>query len=67
MRDWVVEYAYRCDGNYVEKRMYVKAEFLDEAYNVAHAKINEMAVNNVWSCYMIWDIGLIADADEEVC
>ena len=75
MKNWKVDYAYRKDGKYHDDSMIVVAMSAEGAIREATSVLNGRAWNEAWTAkmtpdsyrsYMIWNVGIIADADEEV-
>lgn len=75
MKNWKVEYAYRKNGEYFEDSIFVRAPYLDSAYREASVALSGMSWAKNWDevhngrfCdrFLIWNIGLVAEADEEV-
>lgn len=65
---WRILYAYRdSDGAYHEKDMMLEKEDVEEVIREAKEALAKEAEANMWRAWLIWDVGLIADADEEVC
>lgn len=72
---WKVEYAFRKDGKYVEDTMYVFEMYVSGAISKANAFLNKKASDDHWDSksnghyhdrFVIWDVGIIGDAEEEV-
>ena len=67
MKKWCVDYSFRIGDKYEEDRIYVEARFLDEAFFRADTVLNTMWHDENWDAFFIWNIGIMADADEEMC
>ena len=75
MKKWKVDYAYRVGGKYCEDDMFVIAMYADKVLAEANSILNLKAYELGWDvidngCYhdrfFVWNIGLVAEADEEV-
>lgn len=75
MKKWRVDYAFRKDGTYTEAEMFVIATSIYSVISEANAVLNKKAWDEKWDTvdrgpyrirYEIWNVGLMADADEEV-
>ena len=76
MKKWRVDYAYRINGEYREDEIYVIAKDMDGVLAEANSVLAVKAFQGLWDvikdretdchAYMIWNIGIMMDADDEV-
>ena len=76
MKEWRVDYAYRLNGKYVEESMFVFARDIGGVIKEAESVLNVKAFQGLWDVvkdsetychsYVIWNVGIMAEAHEEV-
>ena len=75
MKKWRIDYAYRKNGEYKEGELFVIGMYIDAAISEANSVLNGMAWKDDWDVkdnghyhdrFMIWNIGIMMDADDEV-
>lgn len=71
MKNWKVDYAYRKDGKYFEGTMTVTAVSITAAIGSVEVALFTKAYEGDWDWkegrrFVIWNAGIVADADEEV-
>lgn len=76
MKNWRVDYAYRLDGKYIENYCLLLARDVSGAIKEAESVLNVKAFQGLWDvikdsetdchAYVIYNVGIMAGADEEV-
>lgn len=75
MKKWRIDYAFRKDGEYTEDYIVVWEMYADKALSKANSILNFKACELGWDLkdnrhyhdrFMIWNIAIIAEADEEI-
>ena len=72
MKKWRIDYAYRVGGEYKEDSAFVIAMGIKSALSDANMGLSARAYKDNWDVnssgdrYMIWNIGIVAEADDEV-
>ena len=76
MKKWRIDYAYRKDGKYCEGEIFLEAMTIDEALGKANSALLAEGLEGGWDAtdkiasyngFTVWNIGIMADADDEVC
>ena len=76
MKNWRVDYAFRLDGKYIEESLFIVARDVSGAIKEAESVLNVKAFQGLWDvikdsetychAYVIYNVGILAEADEEV-
>ena len=67
MKLWKIGCAWRVGSEYREEDFYVKARTVTGALKKAQSVMNERAEDKKWEKWCIWDIGIVAGEEEEMC
>lgn len=76
MKNWRVDYAYRLEGKYIEESVFIVALDIAGAIKEADSVLSVKAFQGLWDvikdsathchAYVIYNVGIMAEADEEV-
>lgn len=68
IREYRISYAVRrADGTYFEDELSTYGLSIIHALQIAESILREKKKSVGWAKYSIWNAGLVAEADEEVC
>lgn len=67
-RKWKISYACRTsEGEYEERDIFVLAGEIATAVKVANELLDAQKVIENWKKFCVWDVGVMCEADEEMC
>ena len=67
-RKWSIDYAFRDeDGKYHEEHTVLEGSTIVEVLRKAEEMLGNLSADIGWKAWRIWNAGLLAGAEEEVC